>query len=167
MYTSLNIYDSFPWNRYTFEIHQIEKLRFLGISRYKFNLRFRLNLNLYRVFWVTEFRGCSIFSGICHTGWWRCIGCLKLQISFRKRAIDYRALLRKMTYHDKASYNSTPPCAFKIVSTHITVCLSLYGLSLSLYTINSIWSLSLGIFLTHTLKSVSLCIQYTRFDLSH
>jgi len=35
----------------------------------------------------------------------RCIGCLKLQVSFRKRATNFRALLRKMTYKDKASYD--------------------------------------------------------------
>ena len=33
----------------------------------------------------------------------RCIGRLKLQISFRKRATNYRALLRNMTYKDEAS----------------------------------------------------------------
>jgi len=44
------------------------------------------------------------------TGWRRLIGCLKLQVIFRKRATNYRAFLRKMTYEDKASYDSTPPC---------------------------------------------------------
>ena len=44
------------------------------------------------------------------TGWRRLIGCLKLLVIFRKRATDYRALLRKLTYEDKASYESTPPC---------------------------------------------------------
>ena len=44
------------------------------------------------------------------TGWRRPIGCLKLQIIFRKRATNYRALLRKMTYGDKASCGSSPPC---------------------------------------------------------
>ena len=44
------------------------------------------------------------------TGWRRLIGCLKLQVIFRKRATNYRALLRKITYEDKASYDSTPPC---------------------------------------------------------
>jgi len=41
------------------------------------------------------------------TGWRRDTGCLKLRVIFRKRATDYRALLRKMTYEDKASYDST------------------------------------------------------------
>ena len=47
---------------------------------------------------------------VVHTGWRRCIGCLKLQVSFCKRATNFRALLYKMTYKDKASYISTPPC---------------------------------------------------------
>ena len=44
------------------------------------------------------------------TGWRRPIGCLKLQVIFRKRATNDRALLRKMTCKDKASYESSPPC---------------------------------------------------------
>jgi len=43
------------------------------------------------------------------TGWPRPIGCLKLQVSFRTRAINYRALLQKMTCKDMASYRSSPP----------------------------------------------------------
>jgi len=45
------------------------------------------------------------------TGWRRCIRSLKLQISFRKRTTNYRAVSREMTCKDKASYDSTPPCA--------------------------------------------------------
>jgi len=44
------------------------------------------------------------------TRWQRPIGCLKMQIIFHKRASNHRALLRKMTYKDKASYGSSPPC---------------------------------------------------------
>ena len=33
------------------------------------------------------------------TGWRSCIGCFKLQVSFFKRVTNYRALLRKMTWH--------------------------------------------------------------------
>ena len=47
-------------------------------------------------------------SHLATTGWRRPLGCLKLQVIFRKRATDNRALLRKMTYKDKASYDSTP-----------------------------------------------------------
>ena len=38
----------------------------------------------------------------------RIIGCLKLQVIFRKRATNYRALLQKMTNKDKAYCDSTP-----------------------------------------------------------
>ena len=54
-----------------------------------------------------------IYTYICmyiYTGWRRPIGCLLLQVMFLKRAINSRALLRKMTYKDKASYGSSPPC---------------------------------------------------------
>jgi len=44
------------------------------------------------------------------TGWRRLIGSPKLQIIFHKRAIKYRSLFRKMTYKDKGSYESSPPC---------------------------------------------------------
>ena len=43
------------------------------------------------------------------TGWRRLIGSTKLQIIFHKRATEYRSLLRKMTYKDKGSYESSPP----------------------------------------------------------
>ena len=44
------------------------------------------------------------------TGWRRLIGFPKLQIIFHKRAIKNRSLLRKMTYKDEGSYESSPPC---------------------------------------------------------
>ena len=44
------------------------------------------------------------------TGWPRPIGGLKLQVIFRKRATNHRALLREMACKDKASYGSSPPC---------------------------------------------------------
>jgi len=51
------------------------------------------------------------------TGWRRLIGCLKLQVIFRKRTTNYMALLRKMTYKDTASYDSSPPCTHTVVLT--------------------------------------------------
>jgi len=33
-----------------------------------------------------------------------------LQVSFHKTATNFRALLRKMTYKEKASYDATPTC---------------------------------------------------------
>ena len=47
------------------------------------------------------------------TRWRRPIGCLKLQVISCKGATNLRALLRKMTYKDKASYGSLPPCITK------------------------------------------------------
>ena len=44
------------------------------------------------------------------TGWRGLIGSPKLQIMFHKRAAKCRSLLRKMTYKDKGSYESSPPC---------------------------------------------------------
>jgi len=54
------------------------------------------------------------------TGWRRLIGSPNLQIIFRKRATKYRSLLRKMTYKDKGSYESSPPCTrlFTHIFTH-------------------------------------------------
>jgi len=57
-------------------------------------------------------------------GWRRLIGCLNLQVIFRKRATNYRALLRKMTYEDKASYDSTPPCTLH--SIFYSVCIFIF-----------------------------------------
>ena len=43
--------------------------------------------------------------------WWRRrIECLEWQVNFRKRATNYRALLRNMIYKDEASYGSSPLC---------------------------------------------------------
>ena len=41
------------------------------------------------------------------TGWRTLIGSPKLQVIFRKRATNYRALLWKVTYEDKGSYESS------------------------------------------------------------
>ena len=58
----------------------------------------------------------SIYTYICIYiyMWRRLMGCLKLQVIFHKRATNYRVLLRKMTYTDKASYWSSPPCTLHI-----------------------------------------------------
>ena len=49
-------------------------------------------------------------NSVAHTGSRRLIGCLQLQVIFRRRATNYRAFLRKMTYKDKASYAASPSC---------------------------------------------------------
>jgi len=53
---------------------------------------------------------CCSGTHFASTGWQRLIECLKLQVIFRKRVTNYRALLRKMTCKDKASYGTSTPC---------------------------------------------------------
>jgi len=55
------------------------------------------------------------------TGWRRSIGCLRLQVICRKRATNYRALLRKMTWKDKASYRSSPPCSYLTIGYNFCI----------------------------------------------
>jgi len=50
---------------------------------------------------------------IIATGWRRLIGSPKLQIILHKRATKCRSLLREMTYKDKGSYESLPPCSMR------------------------------------------------------
>ena len=52
------------------------------------------------------------------TEWRRCIRCLKLHVSFRKRATIYMAFLRKITYEEKSSYASSAPCIYTRTHTH-------------------------------------------------
>jgi len=56
-------------------------------------------------------------------GWRRLIGSPKLQINFHKRDTKCRALLRKMTYSDKGSYESSPPCRVFPISQSRIICL--------------------------------------------
>jgi len=48
------------------------------------------------------------------TGWRKLIRSSQLQIIFHKRATKYRSFLRKMTYKDKGSYESSPLCILAI-----------------------------------------------------
>jgi len=56
-------------------------------------------------------------SSLVETLWRRPIGCLKLQVIFRNRATDYRALLRKMTYTEMVSCGPWPPCISSLCVT--------------------------------------------------
>ena len=65
------------------------------------------------IHWVNESSKWNVVTDSmkwCHTGWRRLIGSRKVQIIFHKRATKYRSLLRKMTYKDKGSYETSPPC---------------------------------------------------------
>ena len=62
--------------------------------------------------------GTGADGGGAHMGWRRLLGSPKLQIIFHKRATKYRSLLQKMTYKDKGSYASSPPCISKSYFLH-------------------------------------------------
>ena len=62
----------------------------------------------------------QLYVWVGHTRWQRPIGCLQLQVIFRKRATNYRALLRKMTCKDKASYGSSPPCIMSHIESYVS-----------------------------------------------
>ena len=70
------------------------------------------------LFFPTHNKALTESQSMERTEWRRPIGCLKLQIIFRKRATNYRALLQEMSFKDKASYGSSPPC--------IQVCVRMY-----------------------------------------
>ena len=71
------------------------------------NWRHPVHLEIHRIPSVARLLYWSLVSH------YRCIGCLKLHMTFDERATKHRALLRKMTYKDKASYGSLPPCAMQ------------------------------------------------------
>ena len=64
---------------------------------------------IYIYIYIHVCRISGIYDGLL-TGWRRLIGSPKLQIIFHKRATKHRSLFRKMTYKDKGSYESSPPC---------------------------------------------------------
>jgi len=77
---------------------------------------------------------------------------------FHKRAIKYRSLLRKMTYIDKGSYESSPPCitCMNVYVAHewVDVTLSCVTPLISICDMNE-WC--------HTWKShIELCHTYVR-----
>jgi len=79
------------------------------------------------------------------TGSWRLIGCLMSQVIFIfcKRAINYRVLLRKLTWTDKASYESSPPC-----SVYTWICRYLRSIYSRKYAFTKSW-----VSLIHVLES--------------
>jgi len=80
----------------------------------------------------------NVSSSRLTTGWRRLIESPKFQILFHKRATKYRSILRKMTYKDKGSYESSPPCNINDTHTYIYVCIyrhiHVYKYVLSTYT---------------------------------
>jgi len=93
-------------HRYSYMMMRIHTLSHTHVYTHTLSFCLSLSLSL-SLSWHT-----IQYSSVCvtTTGWRRHIGCLKLQDICRKRAIDYRALLRKITCKDKASYGSLSPC---------------------------------------------------------
>ena len=129
-------------------MHSFKSVRFFFVSLFLCTLRYA---SLPRPPWVCVYIYIYIYTYMIHgkyevrrrqekssdilhtfvlsTGWRRPIGCLKLQVIFCKRATNYRALLRKMTYKDKPSYASSPPCSVFLrtqmcgtSAAHLVVC---------------------------------------------
>jgi len=89
-----------------------------------------INMGLFSSIWVSfllhesfhQYRSLFIYMSLFWliwaimsvTGWSRPIGCLISYITFRKLATNYRALLRKMIYTDKAPYESSPSCNSRV-----------------------------------------------------
>jgi len=92
------------------------------------------------------------------TGWRWCTGRLKLQDSFRKRAANYRALLQKLTYKDKASYASLPPCMCLQTNICIYICVD----RLDLLTL-TIWQIPLKILHPRTPPNAETQISRYKF----
>jgi len=63
---------------------------------------------------------CTQYLCVMHTGWRRPIGCLKLQVNFRKRATKNRVLLREMTYKFATLYRVSQ-CMFHTICMGIPV----------------------------------------------
>jgi len=63
-----------------------------------------------------------------------------MQVSFRKRATDCRALLQKPTYKDKASYESWPTCTeYNDIQWVTNSVLDLHNIYVCLFSHKSHW----------------------------
>jgi len=81
------------------------------IYTYTYVLLYQVYIYVYIFIYIhTYVLHIHIYTCITDTGWRRLIGSPTLQIIFHKRAIKYRSLLREMTYTEKGSYGSSPPC---------------------------------------------------------
>jgi len=73
-------------------------------------------------------------------GWRRPMGCLKLQVIFRKKATHHRAFLRGKIHNDKASYGSLPPCRWSYdTHVHFYMAHTCASRCTPLYTMNNIY----------------------------
>ena len=87
-----------------------------------FNNKLTIDITTYPFHITSRTIHVTISTSTHNTGWRRLIRSPNLQIIFHKRATTYRSLLWKMTYKDKASYESSPPCTHNqiIIQRRIT-----------------------------------------------
>ena len=95
---------------------------FLGIFIYIRDSIF-VNNCVFTYFCIFAFFFSCVHDGL-DTGRQRHIACFKLQVTFCKRATNYRALLRKMTCEDKASHGSSPPCTYIYSYMFVHMCVA-------------------------------------------
>jgi len=82
---------------------------------------------------------CKSQANLCK---YRCIGCLQLQVSFRKCATNCRALLREMTSKDRTSYGSSRVC----------ICTNVCGCKIYIPSCRSTWDLHKSIHRTRKIR---------------
>jgi len=91
-----------------------------------------------------------------------------LQIIFHNRATKYRALLRKMTYKDKGSYESSPPCTtsdmHKSTHTKRNACVSLFSTNTHGPTLSFFLFLFLACFLCLSLCYIHIHLHKKRYS---
>jgi len=109
---SLLTYRSLFWHTEVSFGIQKSLLTYISLFWFWFHKTYNIELHVRAQYYTPDTRthAHTLLPAYSSTGWWRPIGYLKLQIIFHKRATIYRALLRKMTYKDKAFYASSPPC---------------------------------------------------------
>jgi len=90
-------------------LHTLHPCLYSQYRVYCYTCEFVLVIGLFMTIFMCKCE-CLILRMTIDIGWRRLIGSPKLQIHFHKRATKYRSLLRKMTYKDKGSYESWPPC---------------------------------------------------------
>ena len=89
-------------------------------------------------------------------------------IFFCKVATTYSALLRKMTYKDKASYDSTPPCTCSAnIRYYFFIFKFSYTLNIPLFTHESLPRLLRGSSASHCTATHCNILQYTYKTLQH
>jgi len=111
-------YDNLHWKCYTPEIHQIQKLKFLGTNSNSTKISVFICTVRCRGIWDTRFSG---FGGCM--GWLRLVGSIKLQVSFAEYCLFYRAFAKE-TYNLIDPTDQSQPIAISeetVIESHTRV----------------------------------------------